>query len=166
MDLSNPVKTIVHYLLIEGITCLSHWDEFLMMSVPAYVMHIEQNLRWIITQGYQLSWFTKLLYCMDSQPWKDIDICQNPQKALIHGWDPKVVIYHYRLGHCWWMLVTIGILNRDTMISQGIEIVCSLRWSKKHVIMKFVAIVIPLVEFDICSLEVEYVSWLHNNWDM
>ena len=33
-------------------------------------------------------------------------------------------------------------------------------------IMKFVATVIPSVEFDICSLELEYVSWSHNKWDL
>ena len=51
-----------------------------------------------------------------------------------------------------------GILNRGTMISHRIEIVCPLRQSKGHVIMKYVIIIIPLMEFDICSLEVEYVN--------
>ena len=32
--------------------------------------------------------------------------------------------------------------------------------------MKFVAVVIPLVKFDICSLELEYVSWSHDKWDL
>ena len=44
------------------------------------------------------------------------------------------------------------------MISYEIETVCPLRLSKGHVIMKFVGIVIPLVEFDICSLEIKYVN--------
>ena len=35
-------------------------------------------------------------------------------------------------------------------------------WSKWYVIMKFVAIVIHLREFNICSLKLEYVSWSHN----
>ena len=39
-----------------------------------------------------------------------------------------------------------------------IEIVCPLGWFKGHVIMKYVAIVIPLVEFDICSLELMSVD--------
>ena len=43
------------------------------------------------------------------------------------------------------------------MISHGIEIVCPLGLSKGHVIMKSMAIVIPLVKFDIRSLELEYV---------
>ena len=31
-----------------------------------------------------------------------------------------------------------------------------------HMIMKSIAIVIPLVEFDICFLELEYVNYSHN----
>ena len=33
MDLDNPIKVVVHHLLIGGMTCLGHWDEFLMVSV-------------------------------------------------------------------------------------------------------------------------------------
>ena len=58
------------------------------------------------------------------------------------------------------------ILNRGTMISNGIETVCPLVWSKRHVIMKFVVIIISLVEFDVCSFELGYVSWSHNKWDL
>ena len=70
----------------------------------------------------------------------------------------------YRFGHYWywWRLVAIGILNRDTMISHKIEIACPFEWSKRHVIMKYIVALIHLVEFDICSLGVKYVSWSHN----
>ena len=44
------------------------------------------------------------------------------------------------------------------MISHGFETACPLGSSKGLVIMKFMALVIPLVEFDIFSLELEYVS--------
>ena len=71
------------------------------------------------------------------------------------GWDPKVVIYPYGLGHYWWKRVATGIFNIGTMISHRIEMVCPLKWSKGHVIMKFVVTIIPLVEFDICFLELE-----------
>ena len=54
--------------------------------------------------------------------------------------------------------MTIDILNISTMISHGIETVCPLGYYKGHMIMKSVAIVIPLVEFDIYSLELEYVN--------
>ena len=44
-----------------------------MVSVIMYMMHTRQDLQWIMMQGYQLSWFTKLLYYMDSQPLEDIE---------------------------------------------------------------------------------------------
>ena len=50
-----------------------------------------------------------------------------------------------------------GILNIGTMISHETKTVCLLGLSKGHVIMKSVATVIPLLEFDICFLELEYV---------
>ena len=28
MDLGNSVKIVMHYLLIRGMTCLDHWDDF------------------------------------------------------------------------------------------------------------------------------------------
>ena len=83
----------------------------------------------------------------------------------LYGWDPKVVIYPYGLGHCWWRLVATRIFNKGTMISHEIEIVC-LFWFKGHVIMKSIATLIHLVEFDMCSLEMENVSWSHNKWDL
>ena len=45
MDLDNSVETIVHYLLIEGMTCLGRQYGFPMVSVLMYVMHIGQDLR-------------------------------------------------------------------------------------------------------------------------
>ena len=91
-----------------------------------------------------------------------LSLCQNQQEALTFGWYPKVVIYPFGLGHYWWRLVEIGILNRGTMISHRIETMCPPEWSKRHVIMKSIAIVIPLMEFDICSLVIEYVNWSYN----
>ena len=45
MDLGNSVETIVHHLLIGGMTRLGHWDEFPMVSALVHVMHIGQDLR-------------------------------------------------------------------------------------------------------------------------
>ena len=39
MDLDNPVKIVLHYLLIGGMTYLSCWNEFPMMSALVYEMH-------------------------------------------------------------------------------------------------------------------------------
>ena len=63
-------------------------------------------------------------------------------------------------------MVATSILNRGIMISHGIETVCPLGWSKGNVIMKFVAAIIPLVEFDICSLKLEHASLTHNKWNL
>ena len=74
MNLGNPIEIVAHHLLIGGMACLGHWDEFPAISALVYVMLIGHDLRWIMTQNYQLSWFTKLLYYMYSQPWEDIKI--------------------------------------------------------------------------------------------
>ena len=127
-----------------------------------------------LDRAYSESWW-KTINCHDSPSYytawtltleKILSLCQNQQEALTYGWDPKVVIHSQGLGHYWWRLVAISILNRDTMMSHGIETMHPLGWFKGHVIMKYVAIVIHLVEFDICSLELEYVSCSHNKWDL
>ena len=40
MNLGNLEETIMHYLLIEWMTCFGYWDEFLMVSALVYVMLI------------------------------------------------------------------------------------------------------------------------------
>ena len=70
------------------------------------------------------------------------------------------------LSHYWWKLVAISILNRGTITSHGIKIMCTLRWSKGHAIMKFVALIMSLMEFNICFLDLEYASWSYNKWDL
>ena len=119
---------------------------------------------------YGESW-RKVINCYDSQSYytawtfnleRILSLSQNQHETLTYGWDHKVVIYPYGLDHYWWRLVAIGILNRGSMISHGIETVYPFEWSKGHTIMKFVVTVIPLVEFGICFLELEYVNWSHN----
>ena len=131
-------------------------------------------MRCTLDKTYSESW-CKIIDCYDSLSYyttwtfnleKISSLRQNQQEALTYGWDPKVVIYLYRLGHYWRRLVATGILNKDTMITRGIETMCPIWWSKGHVIMKYAAAVIPLVEFDICSLELDYVSWSHNKWGL
>ena len=135
---------------------------------------VHQRMWWNLDRTYDESWY-KAINFHDSPSYhtawtlyleKILSQFQNQQKALIYEWDPKVVIYSYGLGHGWWRLVATGILNIGTMISHGIKTACPLGWSKGHVIVKSMAIVIPLVEFDICSLELEYVIWSHNKWDL
>ena len=127
---------------------------------------LEFHANHILNRTYGESW-RKVINCYYSPSYyttwtlnleRILSLCQNQQEALTYGWDPKVVIYSYGLRHCWWRLVATSILNRGTMLSHKIEIVCPLGWFKGHVIMKYVAIVIPLVEFDICSLELMSVD--------
>ena len=130
MDLGNPVETIVHYLSIGGMTCLNHRNGFPMTSILVFVMHIGWDLWWI---------WLKVISCHDSPNcytiWtlnfeRILSLCQNQQETLTYEWDLEVIIYPYGLGHCWWRLVATGILNRDTMISHEIEIVCPIKWWK------------------------------------
>ena len=166
MNLGNLVETIIHHLLIGGMICFGHQDGFLMVNTLVYVMHIGQDL-WRI-RCKVINFHDSPSYCSvrTLNLKKILSLYQNQLEALTHGWDPKVVIYPYGLGHCWWRPIVIGILNKGTMISHGIEIMCPLGWSKWHVIMKFVAIIIHLVEFNISSLKLEYVNWSHNKWNL
>ena len=83
MDLDNPIEIIVHHLMIRRMTYLGCRDGFPMVSALVYVMHIGQNLRWIVMQEYQVLWFTKFLYYMDSQLWENIESMSKP----IRGFD-------------------------------------------------------------------------------
>lgn len=38
MDLDNPIETIVHYLIIRRIVCLSHQDWFPMVNALMYMV--------------------------------------------------------------------------------------------------------------------------------
>ena len=40
---------------------------------------------------------------------------------------------------------------------------CLFEWSKGHVIMKYVVIVIPLIEFDICNSKIWEVIFIGDN---
>ena len=62
------VEIVVHHLLIRETDYLGSQDKFPMVSALVYMMHTRQ----VMMQAYQMSWFTKVLYYMDSQPWEDI----------------------------------------------------------------------------------------------
>ena len=53
MDLANPVEIVMHYLLIRWKTCLSHQDEFLMVSV--LVCMVTHWIRLAINHNVRLS---------------------------------------------------------------------------------------------------------------
>ena len=72
--------------------------------------------------------FIKLLYCINSQSWYNIKLLFMSLITLIYGWDPKVVIYSYRLSHYWLRHIATNILKTNIIISHGFEIVCHLEW--------------------------------------
>ena len=45
MDLGNLVKTIMYHLLIKWMICLDYRDQFPMMSVLVYMMHIRYDFQ-------------------------------------------------------------------------------------------------------------------------
>ena len=96
MDLSNPFDFVVHYLLIEGMTYLGHWDGFFMISsLVCMITHYtrptyDESWHWL-SCSYDL---TKLLYCIGSEPWEDTKLMLRSLVTLTYKWDPKVVIYY------------------------------------------------------------------------
>ena len=48
MDLGNLFETIVHYLLIGGMTYIGSRNGFPMVSALMYVMHTGQDLWWVM----------------------------------------------------------------------------------------------------------------------
>ena len=128
MGFGNTLKVVVHHFLIGGMASLSYRDGFPMVS--ALVCMVTHWTKPIVSHDFRLSSshdLTKLLHCVASQPWDNIEF------VLKLLWPTSEIIswsyIPYRLGHCWWKLVAIGILNRGTMLSLGIEIVCPLGWS-------------------------------------
>ena len=49
MELNNLFETVVHYFLIWGMINLGYQDSFPMVRALVYVMHIRQDLWWIMT---------------------------------------------------------------------------------------------------------------------
>ena len=41
MEFGNPVETVVHHLLIGGMTCFVRWDEFPMVSALVYMITLD-----------------------------------------------------------------------------------------------------------------------------
>ena len=101
---------------------MSHQDGFPMASALVYVMHIGHDLRWIMTQGYQFSCFTKLLYYMHSQPWENI----NPMPKSTRDFDLWVIqrtcdheIYDHSnsFSGIWHILLRVKSMSIDHIIS-------------------------------------------------
>ena len=94
MGLGNPLEVVVHHLLIGGIAGFGYQDEFPMVStLVCMVTHwtgptVNHDLS--LSSSHDL---TKLLHCVVSQPWENIDFVLKLAMTLIYGWDCKLIIY-------------------------------------------------------------------------
>ena len=123
MDLDNSLEVVVYYILIKGMVGLDHRDEFpLMSALVCMVTHwtwpmVSHDVR--LSSGHD---FTKLLHCVVSQPWENIEFVLKLVVTLTYEWDRKLIIYSLWIGLVLIKPVAIGILKRGTMISHRIEI--------------------------------------------
>ena len=111
MDLGNPFKAVVHYLLIRWMIGLDNRDRVSMVSaLVCMVTH------WIglmvchyvyLSSSYDL---TKLQYYMVSSPWGNIELVLKFAMVLTYGWDPEMGIYSLWIGSLLW---NQGLVNID-----------------------------------------------------
>ena len=94
MGLFNPLEVIVHHLLIGVMVGLSYLDNLPMVS--ALVCMVTHLIRPTVSLDLMLSSshdFTKLLHCVVSQPWENIEFMLKFTMTLSYGWDRKLIIY-------------------------------------------------------------------------
>ena len=94
MGLGNPLKVVVHHLLIGVMVGLSYLDNLPMVSaLVCMVTHwigptVSYDLR--LSSSHDL---TKLLHYIVSQPWENIEFVLKLTMTLTYGWDHKLIIY-------------------------------------------------------------------------
>ena len=97
--LSNPLEVIVHYLLIGKMVGLDHQDKFPMVSALVYTTtHCTGSIRSHYSRLSISHDFTKLFYCVVSQPLENIELALKLVVALTYGWDRKLIIYFLWIG--------------------------------------------------------------------
>ena len=72
---------------------------------------------------------TKLLHCVVSQPWENIEFVLKLVMTLTYGWNCELIIYSLWIRSLLMEVDSNRYLNRGTMLSHGIETVCLLGWS-------------------------------------
>ena len=88
VGLGNPLEVVVHYLLIGGMIGLGYRDGFPMVS--ALVCLVTHWTRPMVSHDLRLSSshdLTKLLHCVISQPWENIEFVLKLVVVLTYGWD-------------------------------------------------------------------------------
>ena len=89
MGLGNPIEVVAHYLPLGGMIGFDHQDEFLMMSALMCLgLTVSYDIR--LLSCYD---FIKLVHCVVSQPWENIEFVLKLAVILTYGWDRKLIIY-------------------------------------------------------------------------
>ena len=99
IGLGNPLKIVMHHLLIGGMASLGYQDGFPMVS--ALVCMVTQWIGPIVSQDLRLSSshdLIKLLHCAVSQPWENIKLVLKLAMTLTYKWDRKLIIYSLWIG--------------------------------------------------------------------
>ena len=94
MGFGNPLEVVVHHLLIRGMVGLSYRDVFPIVS--ALVCMVTHWTRTTVSHNLRLSSshdLTKLLHCVVSQHWANIEFVLKLAMNLTYGWYRKLIIY-------------------------------------------------------------------------
>ena len=94
MGLGNPLEVVMHHLLIRGMVGLGYQDKFLMVS--ALVCMVTHWTRPTMSHDLRLSSshdLTKLLHCVISQPWENIELVLKLAMTLTYRRDRKLIRY-------------------------------------------------------------------------
>ena len=86
VGLGNPLKVVLHHLLIGGMAGLGYWDGFSMVS--ALVCIVTHWIGPMVSYDLTLSSIhdsTKLLHCVISQPLENIKLLLKLAMALTYG---------------------------------------------------------------------------------
>ena len=99
MGLSNLLEVVVHHLLIGGMTSVGYSDG--LSTVSALVCMVTHWIEPTVIHDLRLSSsydLTKLLHCVVSQPWENIELVLKLAMTLTYGWDCKLIIYFLWIG--------------------------------------------------------------------
>ena len=106
LNLGNPLEAIVHYLLIGVMASLGDYDKFTMVSVLVYM--VTHWIGFMVSHDLRLSNshdLTKLLHCVVSQLWENIEFVLKLVASVTYGWDHKLIIHFSWIGS---LLMEVG----------------------------------------------------------
>ena len=99
MVLGNSLEIVVHHLLIGGMVGLGYQYGFLVVS--ALVCMVTHWIRPMVSHDWRLSNshdLVKLLHCVVSQPWENVELRLKLTMVFTYEWDHKLIIYSIWIG--------------------------------------------------------------------